>query len=91
LPGVGNSSRRTPGWLRAVARTDLDAVPGRHWHGEQDGANPYPGFLAWADRIVVTPDSANMLAEACATAVPVLCPVATPLRGKLADLYRDLL
>jgi len=33
--------------------------------------NPYPGVLAWADRIVCSADSVNMLSEACATAVPV--------------------
>jgi mitochondrial fission protein ELM1 len=86
-----SSSRRTPAWLREAARTELSSLPGRQWHGEVDGSNPYAGFLAWADRIVVTPDSANMLAEACATAAPVLCPLATPLRGKLASLYRELL
>jgi uncharacterized protein len=86
-----SSSRRTPAWLRASARSDLASVPGRQWHGEADGQNPYLGMLAWAERIVVTPDSANMLAEACATAVPVLCPLATPLQGKLAGLYRELL
>lgn len=86
-----SSSRRTPDWLRRAARADLGDLPGRQWHGEADGENPYLGFLAWADRIVVTPDSANMLAEACATTAPVLCPVERPLQGKLARLYRDLL
>jgi mitochondrial fission protein ELM1 len=86
-----SSSRRTPEWLRTAARQDLADLPGRQWHGDADGANPYAGFLAWADRIIVTPDSANMLAEACATAVPVLCPLTRPLRGKLAGLYRELL
>src|SRR5690606_36242515 len=32
---------------------------------------PYPGLLAWADRIVCTPDSVNMVSEACATRAPV--------------------
>lgn len=86
-----SSSRRTPDWLRQAARAELAALPGRQWHGEADGSNPYAGFLAWADRIVVTPDSANMLAEACATAVPVLCPLASALHGKLSSLYRELL
>ena len=34
-------------------------------------ANPYAGFLAWADAVVVTGDSVSMLSEALATAVPV--------------------
>ncbi len=86
-----SSSRRTPAWLREAARKDLGDLPGLQWHGEADGPNPYGGLLAWAERIVVTPDSANMLAEACATAVPVLVPALKPVRGKLGLLYRDLL
>jgi len=35
------------------------------------GANPYLGFLALADSIIVTCDSTSMLAEACATRKPV--------------------
>ena len=86
-----SSSRRTPAWLREAARKDLGDLPGLQWHGEADGPNPYGGLLAWAERIVVTPDSANMLAEACATTVPVLVPALKPVRGKLGLLYRDLL
>jgi mitochondrial fission protein ELM1 len=33
--------------------------------------NPYLGFLALADSVIVTGDSASMLAEACATGKPV--------------------
>ncbi|MBT4738768.1 MAG: nucleoside-diphosphate sugar epimerase [Rhodospirillaceae bacterium] len=36
-----------------------------------DGENPYRGFLALADAIVVTGDSVSMCAEACATETPV--------------------
>ena len=43
--------------------------PGLTWCGEADGANPYAGVLAWADRIVCSPDSVNMVSEACATRV----------------------
>lgn len=65
------ASRRTPAhWLQRLhgaLRVDC-----RHfWHGPQDGANPYQGYLSAADRIVVTPDSVNMLSEACATGRPV--------------------
>jgi len=35
------------------------------------GKNPYPDFLAHADRLVVTADSVNMTGEACATGRPV--------------------
>ena len=36
-----------------------------------DGDNPYLGFLALADRLVVTADSIAMLSQACATGKPV--------------------
>jgi mitochondrial fission protein ELM1 len=41
------------------------------WLDADDGPNPYAGLLAWADRIVCSPDSVNMVSEACATRVPV--------------------
>ena len=64
-------SRRTPGEIIALLRRRLGGVPGVLWTGAADGANPYPGLLAWADRIVCSPDSVNMVSEACATRVPV--------------------
>lgn len=33
--------------------------------------NPYEGYIAWADRIVVTGDSVSMCSEVCAAGVPV--------------------
>ena len=39
------------------------------------------GPLAWADRIVCTPDSVNMLSEACATRAPVFVFAPGPLDG----------
>ena len=44
-------------------------MPGVIWDG--DGANPYFAFLAAADYILVTEDSANMAAEAASTGTPV--------------------
>lgn len=84
------SSRRTPDWLRAAARRDLAELPGRQWHGPQDGENPYAGFLAWANAIVVTPDSVNMLSEAAATRAPVFTYAPRPLRGKVAGFVQAL-
>lgn len=84
------SSRRTPAWLVGAARHRFAGLPGHQWHGAADGENPYAGFLAHADRIVVTPDSANLMSEAAATGAPVLAYAPTPPHGKLALLYRDL-
>jgi uncharacterized protein len=36
------------------------------------GDNPYPAFLAHADRFIVTADSVNMISEAAATGKPIL-------------------
>jgi mitochondrial fission protein ELM1 len=66
------TSRRTPAdvvqALRARYATRADTVL---WCDPSDGPNPYAGLLAWADRIVCTPESVNMLSEACATSAPV--------------------
>ncbi|WRL51933.1 mitochondrial fission ELM1 family protein [Luteimonas sp. R10] len=65
------ASRRTPPELRHALRARYANTPGIAWLGTDDGPNPYPGLLAWADRIVCSPDSVNMVSEACATRVPV--------------------
>ncbi len=62
-------SRRTPPQAEASMRTALADVPSLIWDGE--GANPYFAFLATADVILVTEDSANMPTEAAATGRPV--------------------
>src|SRR5690606_8952877 len=85
------SSRRTPAWLASAVRHRFQGTPGQQWHGPGDGDNPYPGFLAHADRIVVTPDSSNLLSEVAATGAPVLVHAPTPLRGKPARLCAALL
>jgi mitochondrial fission protein ELM1 len=65
------ASRRTPKELRDVLMHRYDDTPGLVWRNSSDGPNPYPGLLAWADRIICSPDSVNMITEACATRVPV--------------------
>ncbi|GAA4859388.1 mitochondrial fission ELM1 family protein [Luteimonas vadosa] len=65
------TSRRTDPELRDTLRHRYVETPGLTWTGDADGRNPYPGLLAWADRIVCSPDSVNMISEACATTVPV--------------------
>ena len=65
------ASRRTPSaWRQAVYATESD-LPGVRWRDTGDGANPYAGLLAYADRLVCTPDSVNMLSEAAATWAPL--------------------
>ena len=64
-------SRRTPPAWAAAARELAEDGPGLCWLGPGDGENPYAAALAWADRLVCTPDSVNMVSEACATEAPV--------------------
>lgn len=67
-----STSPRTP---RAAADALLGAIdcPAQVylWHEQRGEDNPYPAYLALADRFIVTADSASQLAEACATGRPV--------------------
>jgi mitochondrial fission protein ELM1 len=72
-------SRRTPPQMARLSRSYWADTPGLRWFDASDGDNPYAGALAHADRIVVSPDSVNMVSEACATAAPVY--VAEPGRA----------
>jgi mitochondrial fission protein ELM1 len=81
-------SRRTPPAFATHLRDALSNTPGIFWNGE--GTNPYPGLLGWADHMVVTPDSVNMLSEACAVGVPVHTAATTPLPEKIARFHRGL-
>ncbi|MGO4701803.1 mitochondrial fission ELM1 family protein [Dyella sp. 2RAB6] len=84
------ASRRTPAPVVAILRERLAGIPGVVWSNEEDGANPYPATMGWADRLVVTPDSINMLSEACAVGCPVQTLVRAPLPGKFARFHRAL-
>jgi uncharacterized protein len=72
-------SPRTLPEVAALARQRYGADPGLVWFDDSDGPNPYAGVLAWADRFVVSPDSVNLVSEACATTAPVF--VAEPGRA----------
>lgn len=88
---LATASRRTPEAARALLRTALGKLPGVVWCGERDGANPYAGLLAWADRIVCTADSVNMLSEAAATNVPVFVAGTDELGGRPRRFIDSLL
>jgi mitochondrial fission protein ELM1 len=68
---LATASRRTPPAVRDALHDRYGASPGLVWRDDSDGPNPYPGLLAWADRIVCSADSVNMVSEACATHAPV--------------------
>jgi mitochondrial fission protein ELM1 len=84
------ASRRTPPAVMEIFRDALKDAPGLVWADRADGINPYPGVLGWADRLLVTPDSVNMLSEACATGCPVQTFVNAPLPAKLARFHQAL-
>jgi hypothetical protein len=88
-----SASRRTPASWRKRLRNWAALHGARYYDGNDAAAadNPYLGFLAHAQRIVVTADSVNMLSEACATGKAVFVYAPKPLRGKLARFYRELL
>lgn len=84
------ASPRTPPDVTAILRERYCEGPGVVWVDDSDGENIYAGALAWADRIIVSPDSSNMISEACATSVPVF--VAEPGRatGRLRRFIAEL-
>lgn len=79
---LATTSRRSPAGLAARLQRHFAGRSGMFWSAQGDGANPYPGLLACADRIVCTADSVNMLSEACATTVPVFVAGLERLRGR---------
>lgn len=83
-------SRRTPEEAKADFSIESTDIPRLIWDGI--GPNPYFAFLAAADHILVTEDSANMAAEAASTGKPVhiLPMIARKPAGKFARLHADL-
>ena len=62
-------SRRTGENNNKILENGLGNDTNYFWDGSGD--NPYIGFLAWADYIMVTADSASMISESCTTGKPV--------------------
>ena len=85
---LATTSRRTPAAFAKQLRDAIADIPGTFWNGE--GTNPYPGLLGWADHVVVTPDSVNMLSEACAVGVPVHTASTAPLPEKITRFHDAL-
>lgn len=83
------TSRRT-----GAAADDLVAAieaPARVYRWGDAGENPYVGYLACADAVIVTGDSVSMCSEACATSAPVYIHApAGSVSGKHARLHAEL-
>ncbi len=84
------ASHRTPPALVAILRERLRSTPGLVWPDPGSNSNPYPAVLGWADCLVATPDSVNMLSEACAVGCPVQTLVTAPLPAKIDRFHRAL-
>ncbi|WP_312917689.1 mitochondrial fission ELM1 family protein [Stenotrophomonas sp.] len=87
---LATTSRRTPKPVTQALLAAFDDVPGVIWSDGGDGSNPYAGLLGWADRIVCTPDSVNLLSEACATRVPVGVLLGQRAQGRMARFQQAL-
>ena len=85
------ASRRTPpDWRQALIDTEAD-LPGVRWRDTGDGPNPFAGLLAYADRLICTPDSVNMLSEAAATWAPLYLWSPQTISGRLRAFVDSLL
>ena len=84
-------SRRTPRPWAQKLRARYGAAPHRLWFDARDGENFYDGALACAQRVVATPDSVNMISEACATALPVYVAEPHHATGRVGDFVHELL
>ncbi len=69
-------SRRTGSEMEGIVRTALAGSGAAIWNG--DGPNPYFAYLALADVILATEDSASMVSEAATTGKPIYT---LPLKG----------
>ena len=83
------ASRRTGETNQQILKDVLQGENIYYWDGSGD--NPYFGFLAWADFILVTADSVSMISEAASTGKPVYM---IPLEGgakRLESFHNHLL
>jgi len=90
------TSRRTPAEACALATrflSEADECRGLAWRAWPADAtpNPYLGLLAWADHLLVTPDSINMVTEACGAAAPVYVPNPRACRGRFLAFHERMI
>jgi mitochondrial fission protein ELM1 len=66
-----STTPRTPHESAEALLGEIDVPAYRYRFATDDEQNPYHAFLALADRLIVTVDSASLPMEACATGKPV--------------------
>jgi hypothetical protein len=86
------TSRRSTAEATQALLSAIEGVPAHLFTWGDTGDNPYMGYLALADHIIVTGDSVSMCSEACATSRPVYIftpkGLITPKHARLhAQLY----
>ena len=89
---MASTSRRTGREATEALAAGLGPAMHLLYRWGEPGENPYRGFLASADTIVITADSVSMISEACATdaAVYVALPeLASPRHHRLAKSLYD--
>ncbi len=89
------TSARTPAGVMDAFAKELDVPAHLFCWSQKSKENPYYGYLALADQIVVTSDTVSMLTEACATRKPVhifdLGQVRRGLKGWSLDRMRSII
>ena len=61
------------------------------WDINDKTANPYYGFLAHGDLVVVTGDSVSICSEVCSTGKPLLIYAPKDITQKKHDIFHKLL
>jgi mitochondrial fission protein ELM1 len=84
------SSRRTDEAAKSALQAQLTA-PNYFYYFGAEGANPYLGYLALADYIIVTGDSVAMASEACFTGKPTYIYSPKAITGDKHRLYQKQL
>lgn len=82
------TSRRTPENLKAALHKAFGKGPHIIWDGREP--NPYFGFLAYADFIIATNDSASMLSDAATAGKPLYMVKLEGGSPKFDRLYAEL-
>ena len=82
-------SRRTGIINQKILETKLKKDTNYFWTGS--GNNPYLAFLAWADYILVTADSASMISESCTTGKPVYMIELDGGKKRISSLHNNLI
>lgn len=84
-------SRRTPLSVVTEMRQFADRHGARFWANEQDGPNPYLGWLIYSDTAIVTEDSSNMLSDAAWHGLPIHIAKLTGGSPKFDRLHKSLI